>query len=188
MSTELWSTIFAGATFVVIGATAVAALIQLRHLRASNQLTALLTLMQMWNTPDLQEHIRYMRGELQGKLKDPNFLAEFRRGPVSRAEHPEFLVADFWEQVGSFMKYDLMDESSWLDVASPQIINAWDSLEPAITAGRQRSGLSGFENFEYAAVRARLWFRRYPGGNYPAGTPRMQELKAANNIGPLRNE
>src|SRR5712692_8555806 len=114
MSTELWSTIFAGATFAVIAATAVAALIQLRHLRASNQLTALLTLMQLWNTPDLQEHIGYMRGEMMQKMKEPSFLDEFAKGPVSRAEHPEILIADFWEQVGAFMKYGLMDEQSWL--------------------------------------------------------------------------
>jgi len=37
MSPEVLSSIFAGGTFVVIGATAIAALIQLRHLRASNQ-------------------------------------------------------------------------------------------------------------------------------------------------------
>ncbi len=186
MSTELWSTVFAGATFAVIAATAIAALIQLRHLRASNQLNALLTLMQMWNTAELQEHIGYVRGELQQKMTEPNFLDEFVRSPVSRREHSELLVADFWEQVGSFIKYGLMDEQSWLDVASSQIATTWDLLEPAIKAMRQGRGPAAFENFEYAAVRASLWLSRHPEGNYPAGTPRREQLKAAKNAGRAR--
>ncbi|MBV8282486.1 MAG: hypothetical protein JO347_10555, partial [Candidatus Eremiobacteraeota bacterium] len=41
MSLELWSTIAAVGTFVVITATAIAAVIQLRHMRSSNQITIL---------------------------------------------------------------------------------------------------------------------------------------------------
>src|SRR5215472_3008813 len=99
MSLELWSTIFAGATFVVIAATAVAALVQLRHMRAGNQLNALLTLMEMWETPEMQGHIRYAHTTLQEKIKDPAFLTEFGSPGLSRADHPELLVADFWEQI-----------------------------------------------------------------------------------------
>lgn len=178
MSIELWSTIFAGATFVVIAATAIAALVQLRHLRASNQLHALLTLMRMWDQPDMQAHIGYLRGALQQKLKEPAFLAEFARaGSLSRVDHPELLVADFWEQIGAFIKYNLMDERSWLDVAGAQVVNAWDLLEPAIKSTRGAHGLAIFENFEYIAVRARLWAQRHPDGYYPKGTPRMDELR-----------
>ncbi len=179
MTNETWNTIFAGGTFVVIAATAMAALIQLRHLRAGNQLNTLLTLMRMWDQHDMQEHIRYMRGPLQQKLKDPAFLAEFASGSPSRVDHPELLIADFWEQIGAFMKYNLMDERSWLDVASTQVIAAWESLEPAIESMRTTQGRASFENFEYVAVRARLWVRGHPEGYYPKGTPRMDQLKQA---------
>lgn len=43
MSLELISTLAAVGTFFVIAATAIAAVIHLRHLRASNQLTAFMT-------------------------------------------------------------------------------------------------------------------------------------------------
>jgi len=79
MSLELWSTVFSGATFIVIAATAIAALIQLRHMRTGNQLNALLTLMQMWDTPDMQTHIQYSRTALQQKFKDPKFLAQYAK-------------------------------------------------------------------------------------------------------------
>jgi len=177
VTNETWNTIFAGGTFVVIAATAVAALIQLRHLRAGNQLNTLLTLMRMWDQPDMQEHIRYMRGPLQEKLKDPAFLAEFAEGKLSRIEHPELLIADFWEQIGAFMKYSLMDEGSWLDVACTQVISAWESLAPAIEAMRSTRGRAQFDNFEYAAVRGKLWAQSHPDGYYPKGTPRMDQLR-----------
>src|ERR1700680_1002918 len=162
MSPEVWSAIFAGATFVVIAATALAALIQVRHLRTSNQLNAFLTLMQMWQAPDLQEQMGYVRGELQPKFKDPRFMAEFAGAPISRIEHRELLVADYWEQIGAFMKFGLMDEGSWLDVAGSQVYVMWQLLEPVIKAIREVRGPTAFDNFEYAAVRAKLWFEKPP--------------------------
>jgi len=179
MSPEVWSATFAGATFVVIAATAIAALIQLRHLRASNQLNTLLTLMRMWQAPDLQEHMGYVRGELQGKLKDPDFVAAYAADSISRREHKELLVADYFEQVGSFMKVGLMDEESWLDVAGAQVTATWQLLEPVIKAMREVRGPTAFDNFEYGAVRAKLYFQKHPDGTYPSGTPRMEQLEAA---------
>jgi hypothetical protein len=178
MSLELWSTIFSGATFVVIAATATAAVIQLRHMRSGNQLNALLTVMRMWQEPEMQNHIRYARTTLQQKMKDPAFMAEFEHGGTSRVDHPELLVADFWEQTGTFMKYGMIDENSWLDISSSQIAHAWKDFEPLIIVARRRGGLAVFENFEYAAVRAELWMRRSPDGNYPKGLPRMDQLKS----------
>ncbi len=178
MSLELWNTIFAGATFAVIAATAIAAVVQLRHLRSGNQLNVLLTLMQMWDTPDMQNHIQYVRGVLQEKFKDPKFLAQFQERGVSRADHPELLVADYWEQIGSFTKYALIDEQSWLDIAAPQVVRSWDDLEPAIGSMREQFGPAAFENFEFIAVRAKLWMSHHPDGYYPANVPRMAQLKA----------
>jgi hypothetical protein len=179
MSLELWSTVFSGATFIVIAATAAAALVQLRHMRTGNQLNALLTLMQMWDTPDMQTHIQYSRTALQERFKDPKFLAQYAEGGLSRAEHPEMLVADYWEQIGTFMKYSLVDERSWLDISAPQVLRSWDDLWPAIAAQRATFGVSAFENFEYVAVRAKLWLARYPDGVYPPNLPRMAQLNAA---------
>jgi hypothetical protein len=182
MSLELWSTIFSGATFVVIAATATAAVVQLRHMRSGNQLNALLTVMQMWENPDMQDHIRYARTTLQEKIKDPTFMAEFDKAGISRVDHPELLVADFWEQTGTVMKYGLIDERSWLDISAAQIMRAWRDLEPVILAARRRGGLAVFENFEYAAVRAELWTRRSPNGYYPKGMPRMAQLKSGKEV------
>ena len=177
MPLELLNTFFVGATFVVITLTAVAALVQIRHLRASNQLSTMVALLQLWEGPELQRHYQYTIRELPKKLADPTFFDAITVGPLSRTEHPELLVADFWEQIGTYMKYGYLDENSWLDISSTAIWRAWDLLEPAIEARRKRSSIAAWENFEYAAVRARLWDAAHPDGNYPKDLPRMAELR-----------
>jgi Domain of unknown function (DUF4760) len=177
MSLEVLSTIFAGLTFAVIAATAIAAIVQLRHLRASNQMNALLALMQLWESPEMQRYFQYTFNELPKKLKDPEFLALFNAGALSRTDHPELLVADYWEQIGAYAKHGLFDEASWLDIASAQVLRSWQVLEPIIAARRKSDGNQAtFENFEYLAVRATLWNRRYPDGNWRPGLPRMADL------------
>ena len=111
-------------------------------------------------------------------------MAAYAVGSISRSEHKELLVADFFEQVGSFMKVGLMDEESWLDVAGAQVFVMWQLLEPVIKKIRETRGITAFDNFEYAAVRAKLWFEKHPDGTYPSGTPRMEQLTAAETEAP----
>jgi hypothetical protein len=47
MNFEAWNTAAAVGTFVVIAASAIAALVQLRHLRTSNQLSGLVSVFEM---------------------------------------------------------------------------------------------------------------------------------------------
>lgn len=176
MSFELWSVIFSAATFVVIAATAIAAVVQLRHLRASNQLNALIATMQLWQSPEMQSWYRSL-DDLPEKLKDPSYLEALRAHAESRELHPELMVADFWEQLGAYAKHGLVEERSWLDIAGGQVLRAWNSLEPVTMAVRERAGPSAWENFEYIAVRARLWQERYPDGTWPKSVPRMADLK-----------
>jgi len=84
-----------------------------------------------------------------------------------------------WEQIGTFAKWELVDERSWLDILASQVVAAWRLLEVPIMAMRSTAGRSAFENFEYLAARGMLWQRRFPDGSYPKGTPRMAELDAA---------
>ena len=142
----------------------------------------MLTIMELWYDPKVQEHLAYVRGDLQRKLKEQDYVAELKvdiaKGPISRAVHPEFYVLDLWDQVGAFLKYGLIDERSLLDIVAPQVLGSWTQLEPVISRMRERYGPSAFENVEYAPARARLWLDRYPDGTYPKHTPRMPELLA----------
>lgn len=176
MSGESINVAISSATLIVIGAASVAALIQLRHLRASNQLNGLMEIMNQWNVPSVQEALAEVQ-RIPEKMKDPEYVAMLNTpGAASRARYVEFLAMDLWEQIGAYSKRGLIDESILLDVTSSQVSIAWKCAEPLIAVLRARSGPSVLENFEYLAVRAELWTRRYPNGTYPPGKPRMSDL------------
>ncbi len=78
MSIDKWSLLTNAITLLVITATAVAALIQLRHLRAQNTLNAELAILKDWNDPQFRQWRLYVAGEMQTKIKDPAFLAEYQ--------------------------------------------------------------------------------------------------------------
>jgi len=178
MSVEWIGIILSAATLLVIGATAVAAVIQLRHLRASNQLSALLEILDQWNTPALREAYARFYSDLPAKLTDPDFRADYTNsGSIDRRAHPEMLVFDLWEQVGTYAKHGLIDERILLDIISSQVYFAWKRAEPAIGLARKANGNAVAENFEYLAVKAVRWNKRYSDGTYPRGLPRMSELE-----------
>ena len=176
MSANSVSIALAAATLIVVGAAAAAAIVQLRHLRTSNQLSALLEIMNQWNLPAVQAAFRELQA-VPAKMNDPQYVEELKSpGSIDRATHREFLALDLWEQIGTFSKYGLVDEKVVLDITSAQVRNAWRLAEPAIAVLRARGGPATFENFEYLAVRAKLWERRHPSGAYPARLPRMPDL------------
>ena len=164
------------ATLIVVAAASVAAIVQLRYLRASNHLNALLEILNQWNLPAVQTALAELRS-VPERMKDPKYL-EVLRGPgaIERAKYPEFLALDLWEQIGTYSKYGLLDENILLDITSAQVAAAWQNAEPLIEFVRRRAGLSAFENFEYLAVRAAQWSRRYPNGTYPGRLPRMRDI------------
>ena len=164
-------------TLVVIAATAVAAIVQLRHLRASNQLSALLEILDQWNQAAFQSAYSQFHQNIAEKLADPAYQKLLRSGSSpDRGSHPELLIFDFWEQVGTYCKHGLIDEDILLDIVSAQVSNAWKRGWPAIKLIREGGGMSACENFEYLAVRAELYSRRHVDGSYPRGLPRFADL------------
>jgi hypothetical protein len=170
------NTIFAALTLVVVAAAAVAALIQLRHLRASNQLNGLLTVLETWQNAQFQEWMEFVRDELPAKRTDPAFMDGLRTLPINRRVHPEMHVCDWYEQVGSYMKNGLLEERSFLDIISSNANEYWALLWPVIAILRERRGPSVYENFEYLAARGRLWNKKFPRGAYPSETPRIGDI------------
>jgi hypothetical protein len=178
VSAESVGLILSGATLVVIAATAIAAIVQLRHLRASNQVNAFFAIMSQWNSEALQAAYATFLRELPNKLADPKYVKRLKDPSqrLDRASNQEFLIFDFWEQVGTFAKRGLIDETILLDIVSAQVLGAWQAGEPVITIVRERTGLATFENFEYLAVRAAFWQKHFPDGTYPSRLPRMSDL------------
>jgi hypothetical protein len=169
MSQETLSTAAAVGTFVVIAVTAFAAFFQLRHIRVANQLGAVLTILQVYQTPDIQRPMEYIRREHGAKLRDPDYLRAVEQGEIE----PEVRVAiDLHEQLGYFLRQGLVHES-FLGVWSPTGSRTWDRLSPIVELGRRSLGSTYLQYFEYFVSREREWQRRHAGEVFPAGVARL---------------
>jgi hypothetical protein len=177
MNWEALAAVSAFFTMLVIAASAIAALVQLRHLRQSNQLSGLLSVLDLFQQPHMHELFNFVRHELPVRMQDPAFRAGLESAPIDRREHPELYLCDLYDQVGSYMRSGLIDadvlaQSQWVNV----ILN-WTILEPVITICRRRVP-HVFENFELLVAYAMRWRQDHPRGNYPASLPPVAVSRA----------
>jgi hypothetical protein len=179
MSLELVNTLATFGTFVVIAATAMAAIVQLRHARSSNQIAALNELRETTQTPSFQAAQHFIGGELTKKLQDPAFRYEVGLPATARSDEMRSLIAkvnpigSFCEGMGVLVKTGLVDRELVLDLWSEQLIGYWERLAPMTAIYRRRSGDALWENFEYLTVIAQDWLAANPKGTYPAGVRRI---------------
>lgn len=171
MSLEAWNTAAAVGTFIVIAASAIAALVQLHHLRVGNKLQALLTVMQMRYEPLIQSSFDFITGDFPRLMEDEAFRRGLERVPADRTVHKELLVCDYFERLGSCIKLGLIDADVYLDGSSPETY--WNALEPAIRIMRRLRGPSVYENFEFLVALARRWDEEHPAGTFPKGVARL---------------
>ncbi|HMD01763.1 MAG TPA: hypothetical protein VKG44_02245 [Candidatus Baltobacteraceae bacterium] len=169
---ELWSTIASLGTFAVISATAVAAFVQLRHIRRANELAGLLSTFEMLQDPSVRDLVNYVRHDLPGRMKDPAFRASLLEIPIDRREHPELYLCDMYNHVGAFVRDGLIDEHIYLRTEWYNVSLYWGLLRDVVAQVRESRPFV-FENFEWLASRTQRWIEAHPQGDYPANQPRM---------------
>jgi hypothetical protein len=122
LSFEAVNSAAAVATFLVIAATAIAAILQLRHVRAGNQLASLLAITKREQQADFESHLHFVRTELTHKLDESNYRAGLDIvGLVDRTQHPELHVIAWFEQIGVLVRTRYLEEAVYLDVASGRV-------------------------------------------------------------------
>ena len=174
MSWEAISAATALLTLLVIAATAVAAIIQLRHMRAGNTISGFIGVMDRWASAEgraLQNYV--LGGELEQRLQEPAYRAELASGRPDRLKHPEVAYLDFWESVGMFVKLDYFPEAAMFESGGPIAIMAWEKLKPVIALIRRTRGSTAYDNYEYLVSRAMKWEATHPDGYFPKGTPHL---------------
>lgn len=176
---ELISAAASVATLVVLTAAAIAALIQLRHMRTANQLQAFIDIYNRANAPEMMKLFDFVLLELPDVLrKDPEYVGRVVRREVPSSESP-LRVAFWFDEVGIALRQELVaaDVVFQIGASAFATVTAWTAMQPLIEALRKRSRAS-FLHFEYAAVRAQQWLDAHPDGDYPKGTPRWPEITA----------
>lgn len=173
MSLELLNTVASIATFVVIAATAVAAMVQLRHIGRNNQLASIIALRALRDSAALDESFEFVAVKLAQCMEDPEFRAQLESSrPPDRTVHKELRLCDYFEQVGGYIKLGLISGDVFLEFGNPE--RYWKLCEPALELYRRKRGPSTYENFEYLTVCSQDWDRLHPDGNYPRGMRRLQ--------------
>jgi uncharacterized protein DUF4760 len=184
MSLELLSTVGSLLTVIIVGATAVAALVQLRHLRAGNQINAILTIGDKFMEPRFEQARMKVTAELGKALEDPRFreyvIARALRKSMPGISDDQLalliavnFVGNVFEEVGNLCKNGVVDETLLLDEYVTQVVGNWKLLEPYLALSRDATNDPGlWDNFEYLTVRARAFLEAHPT-TYPKGVPRI---------------
>jgi hypothetical protein len=178
MTLEMLNTVASIGTFVVIGATAIAAMFQLRHMRASNQLEGLLSVLARVEDKSFNLWLTETQRQLPVMLGDPEYVQSVIDNTFDR-DVAWLQLGNSYDWVGSMVKNGLIPVDPFLDVYSFRIVQAWELMKPIIVLARYDVGDGIWENFEYLYVRGLEWARRYPRGNYPKHVPRATLPPAA---------
>lgn len=175
MSAEWVTAIATAGTFVVIAASAIAALIQLRHMRGSNQIVALTECRETMETPEFQRAQQFVSYELAQRLADAEECRRAVKVPFEGEYQAISTVANFFESMGLFVKRGIIDKDTACDVWAGVVLRNWNALVPVITYMRKTLGArSLWENFEYLAILSED-FTATHASTLPRGVRRMPE-------------
>lgn len=175
MSAEWLTAVATAGTFVVIAASAVAALLQIRHMRSGNAISLLTAYNNEFDTQEFQLAFAYVRSELPDRLKEDAALDSLANAPPFVGEFAAIrTIANFFEDMGAFVLTGLLDRRIVCTLYSENVTSAWRSIAPVAALLRHKLKASSvWENFEYLAVLSEAFIEQYPDGLYPASLKRM---------------
>lgn len=179
MSLEVWSTIASIGTFIVIAATAVAAIVQLRHARSGNQIAALQELRDAFQSREFSDALAFVETRIAELVEDPEFRYQFLNRAARTEQYLDAinyarLIGNYFEDMGALVAAGLLDRELTCTIYSSDVTRAWDALEQLVAMGRRTGGKAIWENFEYIAMLVKRWLAAHPDGGYPAGAPRLE--------------
>jgi len=175
MSPEWLTAIGALGTFVVIAASAAAALLQLRHMRGSNQIAALTDIRETLESQEFQAAFAFLFDELPERLKEPGVRKSFSSS--SGRLPPGFgqvrLVANFFANIGLLVRTGVIDRQLACNLWHEHVLRSWEAIAPVAVNIRALRNEDMWQNFEYFAVLCKRWMDSHPRGLYPRGAARM---------------
>lgn len=172
MSAE-WVTAYATVgTLLVILASALAALVQLRHLRSSNQIAALTEFRERIESPEFRKAERFVSYDLPRHYEEPGKYPDLFELPFTEEYRGVGVVGNFFETMGLFVKYGVIDSVLACDVWNVLVLRNWRALAPMVAYARHELDDSLWENFEYLAVLCENYRAKHPSA-YPRNTRRL---------------
>src|SRR5215469_7154234 len=128
-------------TTIVIAATAVAAIVQIRQLKLATQLEGFLALHREYSSPEMYLAREYVANQLPNRLRDEAYRRDLVTGAAFSAAHPELVIGNFWEKVGTLVSTGLLAPNLYLETGAYRVIEAWDQLAEVIELRRRNEPL-----------------------------------------------
>ncbi len=173
MTAEYVTALASVGTLLVIAATALAAFVQLRHLRTSNVLMVLNDFREAYERPEMTAALEALPGIIT-RLEDPESRRELAKANASPDwARGVFPLLRLLETLGSYTNRNVVPRDLVCDNWSPVVLSIWTESAPLIAVLRRTGGPSLFENFEMIAVLSRRWLDE-KHEVYPTSLPRMK--------------
>ena len=83
---------------------------------------------QLFQDPQLHDLIDFVRTDLPRRMENSEFVAWLERIPVDRKQHPEFHLAEPYEEIGSFVRRGLINEKLFLQGHWYNVLLYWKPL------------------------------------------------------------
>lgn len=182
MALEVINTVAALVTVSIVAAAAIAALIQLRHLRAGNQISAFFSVAEKLDGREFAHALALIGSSLEEALAEPEFreyeITMFRRSAPPKVDQryvemhrAVVLVGNTFELMGLLVKNGIVDPKLFVEQYCGVTLSAWKRLAGYTALGREAGDPNGWELFEYLAVISEDWLNSNPS-SYPKGVRR----------------
>jgi len=168
MTSEWLTAIASIGTFIVIASTAIAALIQLRHMRSSNQITALNEFRETLESEYYRDAFERVQQTLPDLLEDPRIRREIVAGKALvtiKELVPVRALTNVFELCGAFIKRGIIDPDVVCDLWGDVVLRNWELVAPLVVnlrAARQTDAI--WENFEHLAAVCSDFQKAHPHG------------------------
>ena len=161
-------------TFVVIAASAWAALVQLRHLRRGYQITLLNGYNAEIASQDFRAAYQFVNQEFSPDALSADEIRALSEGNFGGRFAPLRYVANLFEGMGACVAAGSLDKEIICNLYSVNLLNAWEAVSPVVTLIREVNNRPQvWENFEYLAGLSQEYIERNPEGAVPKNARRM---------------
>jgi len=155
-------------TFVVIAASAIAALIQMRHMRSANQISLFTSYNTEFDSPEFTAAFAFVRTQLSGYVFSPDELDALAVGVYSEPLRAARSIGNFFEDMGSFVLTGVLHENIVCNLYSQNVLDAWHAMAPiTFFVRKHRDTAAIWENFEFLYICGLDWAKKHGDGNYP---------------------
>ena len=160
MTWEAVTAVTSAMTTAVLIATVVFARHQVQLLRRSTQLDGLIRILAEMDHPANVASYRFVLDELPEKMQDPVFRQRVIDGKADESTHRYLPILAFFEKVGSFVKFGLIDPDAVYCQAGSRAVRMWEALQEVIDYDRARGGPGVWDGFELLATGTVRYYRQ----------------------------